>query len=349
MTLKEKVDSENLRKIKVKDSLTNLEPTAIIELFELYFSVNSEPFRFHAGTNNLKEIVWNSNKYYPLAIDTDDFESNMTGKLPRPKISISNNENIFSSLLKDYSDLRDSKITRRKILARHLDAINFDESINPSGTSDSSIYISYETFLISQKLVENKNFIQFELISPFDLQSLNSMNRSIIGKYCFWQYRGLGCGYSGDLVCQENDKDFGLFSMQHIKNSDGITFKTRSGSTVSNFKQCADSFKWLEKFAYNIGDIVSIENVDLNGYKDPRYTWFVCVKGHISSYFLQPENNPEYWLKDSCSKTISACKKRFLSKFSRDSYGYEFINDSLITKNALKFGGFPGTEQFKYE
>lgn len=349
MTLKEQVDSENLRKIKVRDSLTHLEPTALIELFELYFSPNIAPFRFHPGSNNLKEIIWNGNKYYPLAVDTDGFESNMTGKLPRPKLSIVNTENIFSSLLKDFSDLRDSKITRRKVLLRHLDAENFDNSINPFGSSDSAIYISLETFLISQKLVENKHFIQFELISPFDLQSLDSMNRSVLGRYCFWQYRGLGCGYSGDLICQENDESFDLASIQHLRHTDGINFKTKTGAIVSTLSEAANSFKWLENINYPIGNIVCVENFDLNGVKDPQFIWFVCIKDHTSSYFLQPNNNSDYWLKDSCSKTINACKKRFLTSSTVDPKGYTFINDGIITKNTLRFGGFPGTEKFKYE
>jgi lambda family phage minor tail protein L len=349
MTLKEQVDSENLRKIKVKDSLTYLEPTALIELFELYFNPNTDPFRFHAGTNNLKEIIWNGNKYYPIAIDTDGFESNMTGKLPRPKISIVNTENIFSSLLKDFSDLRDSKITRRKVLVRHLDAENFDSSINPFNSSDSSIYISLETFLISQKVIENKHFIQFELISPFDLQSLDSMNRSILGRYCFWQYRGLGCGYSGDLICQENDESFGVSSIQHLKNVDGINFKTKNNTVVSTLKEAADTFKWTEGVSYSLGNIVCVENFDLNGVKDPQFLWFVCIKAHVSSYFLQPNVNSDYWIKDACSKTINACKKRFSNSFNTDSNGYVFINDSNVTNNTLRFGGFPGTEKFKYE
>lgn len=349
MTLKQKVDSENLRKIKVKDSLTNLEPTAVIELFELFFSPNYAPFRFHAGSNNLKEILWNSNKYYPLAIDTEGFEANMAGKLPRPKLSISNTENIFSSFLKDFSDLRDAKITRRKVLVRNLDASNFDDSINPFGSSDISLYLSFETFLISQKLVENKNFIQFELISPFDLQSLDSMNRSILGKYCFWQYRGLGCGYSGDLICQENDLDFGIINITGIRAADGIRYKTKAGTVVTTLKEAADTYIWTENLNYSIGQIACVENIDLNGYKDPRYTWFLCIKEHRSSYFLQPENNPDFWAKDSCSKTINGCKKRFLSDFATDSFGYQFKNDSKLSKNQLRFGGFPGTEQFRYE
>jgi lambda family phage minor tail protein L len=348
MTLQEKINSENLRKIKVKDSLTFLEPTAIIELFELYYSPTLDPFRFHPGTNNLSDIVWGGNKYYPIAVDTDEFESNMSGKLPRPILTIINTENIFSAILKDYSDLRDSKITRRKVLVRHLDAVNFDNSINPFTNTGVGVYVSLETFIISQKKYENKHSIQLELISPFDLQTLDSMNRNIMGRYCYWQYRGLGCGYSGDLVCKENDEAFDSGTVNNFKV--GINnYKKKDGTTTSSYRSAAESYKWIENAFYQIGNIITVENVDLNGKKDPEFTWFVCIKNHTSSYFLQPNDKPDYWVKDGCSKTISACKKRFLASFVADTNERSYNNDSDISSNTLRFGGFPGTETFKYE
>jgi lambda family phage minor tail protein L len=348
MTLQEKIYLENLRKIRVRDSLTFLEPTAVIELFELFYSPTSDPFRFHPGTNNLSDVIWNGNRYYPIAVDTSDFESNMTGKLPRPKLTIINTENIFSAILKDYSDLRDSKITRRKVLVRHLDAENFDGSINPFSNTSAGVYVSLETFIISQKMYENKHAIQFELISPFDLQTLDSMNRSIMGRYCYWQYRGLGCGYSGDLICKENNEPFDSGTVNNFKA--GLnSYRRKNGTITSSYRLAAESYKWAENISYAVGDIITVENIDLNGKKDPEFTWFVCVKSHTSSYFLQPNEKPDYWVKDGCSKTISACKKRFLSSFTRDDNGRTYLNDSDVTNNTLRFGGFPGTEIFKYE
>ncbi len=348
MTLQEKVNSENLRKIKIKDCLNFLEPTAVIELFELYYDVNLEPFRFHPGTNDLKEITWNEKKYYPIAVDTSEFETSMAGKLPRPRITIINKENIFSALLRDYSDLRDSKITRRKVLVRHLDAENFDNSINPFSNFSTGIYISYETFLLSQKISENKFSIQFELISPFDLQTLDSMNRKIIGSYCYWQYRGLGCNYSGDVICQEDDSDFETTSTIKSFKTFANSYVTKTNTVVSNYRAAAKSYLWVENFNYVAGDIITIENIDLNGKKDPEFTWFVCIKNHTSSYFLQPKDNSDYWQKDGCSKKISACKKRF--KINSQNFDGRIIkNDSDVSDNSLRFGGFPGTEIFKYE
>lgn len=51
-------------------SLLDVEPSAVIELYELYFSIEEQPFRFHSGTNNLeKNIIWNGNEYYASAIE----------------------------------------------------------------------------------------------------------------------------------------------------------------------------------------------------------------------------------------------------------------------------------------
>ena len=196
-------------RINLGKSFIDLEPSAIIELYELYFSIEEQPFRFHAGTNNLtKDIVWNGNSYYSTAIEVEGFEASMAGRLPRPKLTVANTDFIISNILRDYSDFRNSKFVRIKLFLKNLDNINFDDGENPFGTADPLAYISKEKYLISQKIIENKQLVQFELITPFDLQSLETATRAIYGRYCYWQYRGSGCNYQGDLVCKENNEDF---------------------------------------------------------------------------------------------------------------------------------------------
>jgi len=328
-------------------SLLDLEPSAIIELYELYFSINEEPFRFHAGTNNLtSDIIWNNNKYYSSAIEVEGFEANIMGRLPRPKVSVSNSEYIISNILRDYSDFRNGKFVRIKLFLKHLDNANFEENENPFGYPDPLAYISKEKYLVSQKIMENKQIIQFELITPFDLQSLETATRAIYGRYCYWQYRGMGCNYQGDLICKENDEDFSVgfdrSENQFIKNEAG-TFKDFT------FADTIKNFKWELGTFYNKGDIVYIDNIDFSGFKDPPRTWFVCIVSHTASKFIIPNKSANYWEKDGCSKTLKACKKRFSDPFYLSSNGTTAYNDSDTVNQILPFGGFPGTDTFSYE
>lgn len=325
-------------------SLLDLEPTSIIELYELYFDVQLEPYRFHAGTNNLiKNIIWNGNEYYSTAIEVEGFEANIVGRLPRPKVTVANTDYLISNILRDYSDFRYGKFIRIKVFLKHLDNENFDENENPFGTPNSLSYLSKETYLVSQKLVENKQIIQFELITPFDLQSLETATRAIYGRYCYWQYRGSGCNYEGDLICQENDKDFDYAPSYQIKNSLGTFNKKTYLETIAELK-------WSLEKEYQVGDVVFIENVDFNGFKDPPRTFFVCIKDHTSSKSIVPNKSYDYWQKDSCSKTIEACKKRFgILNYVSKSNTYQSNNDYYVNNGILPFGGFPGTDKFNYE
>lgn len=334
-------------RIKIGKSLIDIEPSAILEFYELYYDSDSEPFRFHAGTNNLdKNIIWNGKEYYASAIEVEGFEVNIANRLPRPKITASNVDYILSNILRQFSDFRYAKFVRIKTFLKHIDEENFDDGINPFGVSDALSYISKETYLVSQKLVENKNLIQFELITPFDLQNLQTATRAIYGRYCFWQYRGSGCNYQGDLVCKEDDSDFSVSpdrsSGNYIRDEFGA-FKNKT------FESTIAQFKWNPKSNYNIGQIVFVENIDLNGLKDPPRTWFVCILSHNASEFITPNKSPFHWEKDGCSKTIAACQKRFKSLKYINSKGYSAFNDSEVNNGVMPFGGFPGTDKFSYE
>ena len=334
-----------LARQEIGRSLIDLEPSSIIELYELYFDINSEPFRFHAGTNNLtKDIIWNGNKYYASAIEVEGFEANIMGRLPRPKVTVANTDYILSTILRDYSDFRNGKFVRTKLFLKHLDNENFDGNQNPFGNPNPLYYISKEKYIVSQKLMENKQLIQFELITPFDLESLETATRAIYGRYCYWQYRGSGCNYQGDVICQEDDKDFSVAPIQHIKTESGDFVKNTFLNTISDYKWSSDNK------SYVAGSIVFVENLDLNGFKDPPRTWFVCIKDHVSTKFFNPNSSTEYWQKDGCSKSINACKKRFKSTSYRSSnYSYISYNDFYAMKGILPFGGFPGTDRFNYE
>ena len=137
--------------------LQSSSPTAIIELFqvELLEGINypdGNPqnidtiYRFHAGTslNANGNIVWAGNTYTRFPIEASGFRF-QKGKLPRPKIAVSNATGLMSTILQDINkyttanDLTGAKVTRIRTLAKFLDAVNFPAVTQVTGTTTQTV------------------------------------------------------------------------------------------------------------------------------------------------------------------------------------------------------------------
>ncbi len=187
------------------ESLSQLAPSAIIELFELRLvstlntsDENPTPIRFHAGSNAdiSGNIVWNSNTYTRLPVVADGFEYRNTGTLPRPTLTITNLDNVMTALLLDANgitpgnDLGLSEVRRIRTLKRFLD----DET-----TKDPYAKFPDEVWFIDRKANENRDSVTFELASKFDVAGQKLPKRQIIANICQWKYReSETCGYNGN-------------------------------------------------------------------------------------------------------------------------------------------------------
>jgi|TARA_R100000149_G_scaffold4246_1_gene1224 lambda family phage minor tail protein L len=180
--------------------LNKINPSHIIELFELELTVGTHiatgnplglptTYRFHAGANlnSFGEIIFQSNSYQRVAVQTQGFERKSTGVLPRPLITFSNLggivQNPSTSLLvtmsdflaivnevTPHNDLIDAKLTRKMPLASALDNANFSSGSNPFGTP-SADRLRDEVFVIDRKSIENRQIVQFELTAAHDLEN----------------------------------------------------------------------------------------------------------------------------------------------------------------------------------
>lgn len=180
----------------IVNEIQSLEPTAVIELFELDFGDSkTNNLFFHAGTNELRQdVIWQGQKYMALPIEASGFDISAKGELPRPKLAIANIQGLFSALIRQYDDLIGLKLIRRRTFARYLDAVNFPNG-NPS--ADPNQHFPDDLWYIDKKDQENRLMIQWELASAFDLQGVQLPRRQIIQNYCQWKYRGGECGYDG--------------------------------------------------------------------------------------------------------------------------------------------------------
>ena len=156
------------------------------------FNVNSDLttpiiYLFHAG-NNIKDkndLVWQANTYEKMPIESSGYAYSGKGKLPRPTLTISNILNTVTALMikvnltTPFSDLQGAKLIRIRTLSRFLDATNFPSSINPYGTPDPTSELPQEIYFIERKVTENRDIVQFELVSTFDLVGIGAPKKLV--------------------------------------------------------------------------------------------------------------------------------------------------------------------------
>ena len=176
--------------------LNKINPSSIIELFELELTVGLDipagnpnnldtVFRFHAGANlnNFGQIKFNNNLYQRVAVQIEGFEDTGKGTVPRPTLTFSNLGGITKDgtvmTMSDFlaivnlttpgNDLLEEKVTRLMPLASALDNDNFVGD-NPFGTP-STDRLQDRIYFIDRKSVENRQVVQFELVSVLDMQN----------------------------------------------------------------------------------------------------------------------------------------------------------------------------------
>tara|TARA_R110000824_G_C15192320_1_gene674892 strand:+ start:207 stop:1706 length:1500 start_codon:yes stop_codon:yes gene_type:complete len=176
-------------------SLLDLEPDTIIELYELDLGEEDGLYRFHAGKNDIKDIVFDSFTYYPLPIEATNFEVRGDGQLPRPKLTLANPQGAFTDVVKRRNDLIGNMIIRKRVYLKFLDNENFPNNLNPFGAPDPDSRFDDDIFKINKKTNENKYYLEYELISPLELEDIKIPARIMIANYCPWKYRGIGCLY----------------------------------------------------------------------------------------------------------------------------------------------------------
>jgi len=194
----------------------NLEP--IIELFELELNQTlhgaSTVYRWHSGasSNDNADITFGGNAYLRLPIEADGFEysAGQNSSLPRPILRVSNLFGTVTSILLEVNettvgnDLTGAKLTRIRTLARYIDAGNFgannvlttaddlelqledgegiqvENIANPFGTPDSTQRFPDEIYYVDRKSIENRDVVEFELASVFDLAGVKLPKRQVL-------------------------------------------------------------------------------------------------------------------------------------------------------------------------
>jgi lambda family phage minor tail protein L len=348
--------SSNLSK-----QIFSLTPDTIINLYEIDFSnlqINFEMFRDQAGinigadtvyrftpmTNGGAPIYWQGKSFQPLPVSMEGFEHQADGRLPRPKMKIANPEGLLSAIVHSNSDFNNCKVTRKRTFARFLDDNNFlnrnmnEAGKNPYGEADPDSHYPDDVYFINRKVSEDKNFIEFELVSALELEGSQVPARLLMAEYCPWKYRcDVGCRYKGLPVADIKGKDLTSdidLETSSLKTEINGDWKIQEWSPNGLGAQAGSA---ASPKGYNDGEIVKI--VPKQGV-DPAPMVFVCIQTHAEATQHHPMVSPEFWKKDECSKSVEACKLRF---------GKANVFNRAKTDGRLPFGGFPGTEKFSFE
>lgn len=190
--------------------IQQLEPGSLVQLIEVDgtdFGMDTV-LRFHAynlptdewksfAGENLPSIIWQGNEYDPHPYQLSGMEMSSAGAQPTPKLSVSNVGNFVSALCLQFDDLVKARVKIHTTMAKYLDAANWIQG-NPNANPQEE---RVQLFLVNAKTAETRSVVEFELCSPFDIQSLQLPSRQItpVCTWCIrgWYRTGTGCDYAG--------------------------------------------------------------------------------------------------------------------------------------------------------
>jgi lambda family phage minor tail protein L len=197
----------------ITSEIQKLAPSAVVEMFVLdTTNIGGDVYRFHAGTNGLRQrLVWQGETYEPFPVQVTGFEFNGSGQMPRPKMVVANVTGLITAMVLLYQDLLGAKLTRKRTLARYLDAVNFPGGTN--ATADATAEFQDDIFFIDRKTLENRDVVEFELAAAFDLNGVKLPRRQVIQNVCPWKYRGAECSYTGTTYFDVNDNPVGTLAL----------------------------------------------------------------------------------------------------------------------------------------
>ena len=174
--------------VKIKEDIQSLTPNS--ELVDLYTldatSLGGSIYRFTPMTNDGSSVYFGGIEYSQLPVEFEGWEIPGDGRMPRPKMRVANVNLTFVAFVNSYRDGIGAKVTRMRTFKKYIDG---------EAGADSSAEFPRDIFYIEQKTTQNKHFIEWELISPFDIGNRQLPKNQVI-PYCQHRYRI----YDGGLV-----------------------------------------------------------------------------------------------------------------------------------------------------
>ena len=122
-----------------------------ITYFSPHFNERGEP------------VTWRGQRYTPYPIMAEGFSVSADGPASRPTLTVSNILGWVTGAVAEYDGVIGCKVTRRRVFARHLDAVNFLSGSNPDHDPLAEIV---DRWTINRLTSLNSRAATFELASP---------------------------------------------------------------------------------------------------------------------------------------------------------------------------------------
>ena len=330
--------------------------------------------RFH---NNIRVfnsyIFWQGKTFFPAPINAEGFEITARGVLPTPTLNITSQKeegiealSLLRRSIRKYGDIVGARVTRIRTFAKFLDKENFTdiqeftrEGSQTGFWASKGVYASqfpdqYEpdpyaelprdVFFIERKVSEDKTTIAYELSSSLDVEGVKLPRRVVTASKCGFTYRGCGCFYESDGTSTQALAD-NVYSKCGLRRSEltlpedappVATIRDESIKELLGVNELVFKGKFSNQSTYEPGNYIHMEK---NGIK-----YYFVAKKKISatnnSEFAPP--NPDFWIADLCSKTLSGCRKRW------GVLGSVVVGEGTdFVKGELQFGGFPNATRLE--
>jgi lambda family phage minor tail protein L len=367
----------------LQEQLHDLQATTILELFEVNAKkYGAGTYRFHPGKVLNGDVYHDGETYKPIPLEMDGVEVKGDGTLPRPKLRIANVDGFVSEIIQGRDDFVGLQVTRRRIFLKYLDAQNFHNNENPFGDPDVNSRFPDDKFIINQKTAEDKNTIEFELVSPLEMDTVKLPSRHVISNYCNWVYRGHGCGYGNTYLhpAEVFNEDPGAAIGVPRADEKDRRFVKGSGSywldqTNTQTIEGEDKKILNTNIAWNALDKKGETNKDpfhYSGLYNPTGIYlsgdYVYIPGAESSYYEGFSSDPNiiaYFVAKPTGQTVTEIDgeafphynisgsdpRSDFSNWAKDQCSKTIAGCALRFSGCtvgMPFGGFPGTDKFGY-
>lgn len=161
----------------------------LVELYELdtrpcytIYGVQQGGGVYHwtPGTLGGAAAVFAGTTYAPMPIVGAEWEWNGQGRLPVPKLRISNLDGLAAALAIEFSDILGAVVTRTRTFAACLDG---QPQADPTALFEPDVYV------IDRKAEHQKAYLEFELAAAIDQRGKKLPGRQVLRDVCPFTYR----------------------------------------------------------------------------------------------------------------------------------------------------------------
>jgi lambda family phage minor tail protein L len=161
------------------------QPGAIVTLFDLDLTVIGVAQTLHFTSSNSDTIVppiFQGVAYTPVELKSSGWARSGNGPFPQPTIQVSNVNDLFSGLVRQYQDLIGAKLVRKRLFRSFL-----DDGTN-AGQGANAIF-AVDTYYLYQKTAHNKLLVEWKLASSLDQEGQQLPARQVVRDSCQFSYR----------------------------------------------------------------------------------------------------------------------------------------------------------------